>query len=184
MRDRLRRPEKIDDAAAEGWALRWQLLLLLIPLVFAPKVSSAAVVELKTQPLAFGSPESVFVRCGGASTRGCTEFSDVTLLSACSQETFAEWRIRSQISASVRMSLSDSHYLRHEMLHVTDIRAALTEFATALESDRFQARDDCERAGRAAHDGFTGAVKEMIRHSMERRDMDPKVLPARRATGE
>lgn len=150
--------------------------------ILAAEVSAPCAPEVAiTEPEIVISPaERILDFCGKASRNACTTFDEILLLSGCSEEA-AGWRARTHIRAAAHIYLSDFRYLRHEMLHVQDVRRLLSEWENAFSGSIYETEADCRRASDVRHDGVKAAVEAAVQASARHLDMDPTWL--RRPTG-
>lgn len=128
------------------------------------------------------SRSSVVSSCGGISSTGCTVFTNVTIYHICSFDE-GEWRVRWLLKGTALSFVSNIAAMKHESLHVTDVRARLNGVVAKVESGRFASEAACEKASDEAIARFPDQLRDLFRSDVlqvDRRTMTPSQIVAAR----
>lgn len=143
-----------------------QFVLLL---TISPVSVAAASIHVVPAHTHLVSERELAKHCGTSQwIYACTEFRGETLVCACKREG-DRWRIHATAQLIPYIYLWQPAWMSHEMLHLNDIRASLTDYLTVLESTAYESVDACQSDGAVASRDFGAHMDEWKKLSNKKR---------------
>src|SRR5688572_4418822 len=141
----------------------------LVVIVMLVAVKAFGYVDIPKPKVETKGADRVLAACDGRSSRGCTRFSDATLLCECTQEKNG-WKLNASARAVPFVHVASLSWLSHEMNHIWDFKRMLYVHTTALGKHRFTTAGECEALSKAATEAFPETMQRIARLSADRRD--------------
>ena len=141
----------------------------LAVIVMLVAVKAFGYVDIPQPKVQAKGADRVMEACDGQSSRGCTKFSEATLLCECIKEK-SGWKLHASARAIPSVHVTSLSWVSHEMSHIWDFKRMLYVHTTALGKQQFQTRAECEALSKAAAEAFPETMQRIARLSADRRD--------------
>lgn len=101
--------------------------------------------------------------------RACTTFSNEQLSTHCTKSGDT-WRLGAIATVDASVYLWNPRMLRHEQLHIDDVRASMEQYLTSVNRIAFPSRENCEVFAEHSRSIFPEQLNVMKLRSNEKRD--------------
>lgn len=130
-------------------------------------VYSVVAARPRIEPLA---PASFRGACG-PEVEACTRVTGVSVACRCREAAPDAWQldVRASFIPQLIFQRPTARLMRHELRHIDDIHAAVTDYVAALAGRRFASANDCERARTRVEQTFVSTVRAFADESQRQR---------------
>jgi hypothetical protein len=132
---------------------------MLGPIVVLAVILSHPPLDLKTEVVQVASVLYLAPKCGSAP--GCTQFVAEQLTTDCTADRDS-WLMNPSARFVAVVYLFNRNLLGHELLHVSDLKGAVTDHLTELRELRFQSETSCRQSAAAAMSGFRAMMQTFV----------------------
>ena len=138
-------------------------LSVLVLLIFTQNGPQDTSVAIDTRFVPVQRLELLRERCGPG-VEACTRFFGARLDAVC-KAAGSEWQVTATAHMTGLIYLPKSVLLKHELMHIEDMKRAVSSHVTDLQSQRYKSEDSCRDAAAEATSGFDEAARQMAKAS-------------------